>query len=337
MSAAPWFMPLDAPGERLYTRCLFCGCGFPRNTLFDRVPPGERLAYDPARGRIWSICARCSRWNLIPVEERFDAIDVLEREVSDRAYCVGSTANVALFMTDDLTIIRIGHATLLERASWRYGQELVRRSAAFNRSRTRFAANTVGVLARVGEMFGAWTIDRDWGPSGAADILRWQRFGSIAWQGRTPCPYCGSVLHTLHYDVSWWLHPRIESGGLVLGVPCTRCDPWTPRNVFDVTGDEAQQLLRRVLAYQHIAGATERDVTHAAKLIERAGSAERLVSEMSSGRISLWSLGRTRTIALDIAANHLAERQQLELHLHGIEAEWRIEDALARIVDDELS
>jgi hypothetical protein len=337
MSAANQFLPADARAERLYTRCLFCGCGFSRNALFDSVPPGERLAYDPARGRIWSICTRCHRWNLIPIDDRFDAVDVLERVIRDRAHFLAGTANITWYEVDDLSVVRVGRAPLVERVSWRYGRELVRRGVAYERPRTKLAAATVGALARVGELCGAWQLDRDWGPSGAADILRWQRFGSVAWTGRTPCPYCYSVLHTLHFDVSWWLRPRIDGGRLVVGVPCTRCDPWTPRNVFDVTGASAQQLLRRVLAYQHVAGAGERDVAHAAKLIERAGSAERLVHDLSDGRTSLWSLGPLRTLALEIAANHLSERSVLELRLHALEAEWRIEEVLAGIVDEELS
>jgi hypothetical protein len=337
MSAVNRFISADARAERLYTRCLFCGSGFPRNALFDLVPPGERLAYDPARGRIWSICTRCQRWNLIPIEDRFDAVDVLERAVRDRAYLVASTANVSWYDVDDLSIIRIGRAPLIERVSWRYGRELLRRGAAYERRRTKLAAATMGALARLGEVFGAWHLDRDWGPSGPADILRWQRFGSVAWTGRTPCPYCSSVLHTLYFGVSWWLRPRFDHGRLIVGVPCTRCDPWTPRNVFDVTGTSAQKLLRRALAYQHIAGAGEREVTHAAKLIERAGSAERLVHDLSDGRTSLWSLGPLRTLALEIAVNHLSERSQLELRLHALEAEWRIEEGLAGIIDEELS
>jgi hypothetical protein len=337
MSAANRSLAAEAPAERLFTKCLFCGCGFPRNSLFNLVPPGERLAYDPERSRIWSICARCQRWNLIPIDDRYDAIDVLERAVSDRGHFLAGTANISWYQVDDISVIRIGPARLIERVSWRYGRELIKRGRSYERPRTRFVAATLGAFARLGEAFGAFELDRDWGPSGAADILRWQRFGSVAWTGRTPCPYCHSVLHTLYFGVSWWLRPRFDHGRLVVGVPCTRCDPWTPRNVFDVTGTSAQQLLRRALAYQHIAGASEREVTHATKLIERSGSAERLVLDLSDGRTSLWSLGPLRTLALEIAANHLSERRQLELRLHGIEAEWRIEEGLAAIIDDELS
>jgi hypothetical protein len=107
--------------------------------------------------------------------------------------------------------------------------------------------------------------------------------------------------------------------------------------VFDLDGESADEVLRRSLAYQHIAGATERDLARAVELLERAGSAERRVAELSTGRTSLYRLGRVHTISLDIAVNELAERRALQLRLYGLESDWRIEEALAGIVDDELS
>jgi hypothetical protein len=337
MVAAPRYPPLEAPDDCLFSRCLFCGCAFPRSALFSQVPPGNRLAYDPERGRVWSICGSCTRWNLIPAEERFDAIDELERAVRDRAVYLAATAHISLHEVDDLSIIRVGRASLIERTAWRYGRELLARNARYWQPRTWYTAAAAGALAILAERLGAFSLDRDWGPSGAADILRWQRFGSVAWNGRTRCSSCGSVLHTLHFDSSWWLYPRIDDGGLVVGVPCTRCDPWTPDNVFDLKGDAADAVLRRSLAYQHIAGATERDVAAAVALLERAGSAERMIAELSTGRTSLYRLGRVHTISLDIAANELAERRALQLRLHGIEREWRLEESVAGIVDEELS
>jgi hypothetical protein len=52
---------------------------------------------------------------------------------------------------------------------------------------------------------------------------------------------------------------------------------------------------------------------------------------------SLWRMGTLRSLALDMVLNHLAERRQLELWLKGVEAAWRAEEELARIMDDELS
>jgi hypothetical protein len=326
-----------AAPERLYSRCLFCRGAFPPNALFGRVPPGDRLAYDPARARIWSICARCRRWSLTPLAERWDAVETLERTVRGRAALLASTPNIALYAWQDLTLIRIGAAPPVERASWRYGREMLERAAAYRSRGTRIAAAAAGAVARLGESLGMVRLDRHWGPTGAADILRWSRFGSVAWDGRTPCRFCSSVLHTLHFDASWWLHPRFEDDQLVVGVPCTRCDPWSPANVFDVRGEDARLVLRRVLAYQHVAGAGDGDVRAAMRLIHQAGTPERLVTQLATGRSSLWRMGRLHTIAMEIALTHLAERQQLLLQLHHVEREWRAEEEIARIVDDELS
>jgi hypothetical protein len=337
MVAAPWFMPLSDPDDRLFARCMFCGDAFPYSRLFSRIPPGLSFAYDPSSGRIWSICTRCRRWNLIPLGERYDAVEELERLVRDRGLDVASTANISLFHADDLELVRIGGALSLERAVWRYGRHLTARAARNEKPHRRIALITAGAVARAGQTLGAWKLDSDRGPAGIVDVLRWQRFGSVAWIGRTRCDYCGSVLHTLHFDSSWWLHPRIEHDALVVGVPCTRCDPWTPRNVFDVTGDDAHLLLRRALAYQHVTGADEHTVERATQLIRAAGSADSLLHGLASGRTSLWSLGPLQTLALEIAANHMAERRMLQGRLAGLEAEWRIEDEVARVVDGELT
>ena len=34
-------------------------------------PVGRRLAFDPAKGRLWVVCRSCERWNLTPLEERW--------------------------------------------------------------------------------------------------------------------------------------------------------------------------------------------------------------------------------------------------------------------------
>lgn len=337
MISALAFPSPEAPEDRLHSHCLFCGCRFPRSGLFSGVPPGDRLACDPERGRLWSICGRCTSWNLIPVEERFDAIEELERAVHDRALWLASTANVSLYEVDDLLLVRIGRAELVERTAWRYGRELLTRNGIYWRYRTRLSAATAGAVARLGEQFGMIRLDRHWGPSGIADVLRWQRFGSVAWNGKIACSECGSVLHTLHFDSSWWLYPRIERDRLVVGVPCMRCDPWTPQNVFDMAGELAHIVLRRALAYQHIAGADTKDLEAAAVLLRRARSPNRLINELSTGYASLWRLGPVQTIALEIAVNQLAEQRAFEVQLHGLEAVWRMEETLAAIVDDELS
>lgn len=337
MGAACPTLDLPEPEGRLYAHCLFCGEQFPPNPMFGPLPPGLQLAYDPERGRLWSICGRCRRWNLLPVEERYDAIDLLEHTVSGRAEEISRTDNVALYRHDELQILRIGGARFIERTTWRYGRYGARLAATSGDAGSERIVTVLGAANRLHAVRGLGRITRNLDVDRALDLVRWSRFGSIAWDGRAPCRHCGSVLQELHYDISWWLYPRIAGDRLVIGVPCTRCDPWTPEKVFDVTGEDGYVALRRVLAYQLIGARKDGAIREASLMLQRAGSADRLLQEMSTGRISLWRMGTERTFALAIALDHLAEKRLLDQQLRGYESEWRLEEDLARIIDDELS
>lgn len=326
------------PPQRLFTRCLFCMRPFPENQLFGRVPPGHRLAFDPVRVRLWSVCENCSRWSLVPIEERQDAIWHLERIVRDAADTLAHTETISLHQHDELRIVRVGRATLGEQALWRYGRVLRRRQREFDRLGSRVAAVAYGAVAYVGEATGVVDLDIAWDRSAFADIQRWRQFGWAAWQGRVRCPHCHSVLRALRYDMSWWLYPRFDAAGrLIVGVPCSRCDPWSPDDVFDIGGRQAETLLRRVLAYQHIMGAAPRQIREAEREIAAAGSSDAFVRSAASGRTSLWRLGPQRALALEIALGESAEAAQLDTDVHILEQQWRDEEALARIIDEELS
>ena len=338
MVAARTFQMESGGGERLYHHCLFCSKAFRPNAEFGRLPPGRRLAFDPDKFRLWSICENCRRWNLIPIEERIDAIWRLERMVRDEAELIAASDNISLHQAGELSIVRIGKATFLEQAAWRYGRQLRARNAAYRSKSTRMSALSFGAMAYIGESIRLLDLDIKWGPDAFADVLRWKQFGLDAWYGRSRCPHCNSVLHTLRFDLSWWLYPRIdEDGTLVVGVPCTRCDPWTPRNVFDIRGPEAETLLRRVLAYQHIAGADEMQVREATTMIGDAGGTRELVRESAAGNKSLWRLGPVRTLALEMSLNQSAERRLLDQRLRALESSWQREEEIAAIVDGELT
>ena len=79
----------------MFERCLFCERAFPQRA-FERFPCGRRVAYDPGRERLWSICDHCHRWNLCPDDERREAIYAFERLARDEGYVVAKTANAAL-------------------------------------------------------------------------------------------------------------------------------------------------------------------------------------------------------------------------------------------------
>lgn len=324
----------------MFTRCLFCHAALAENHQLAHMPRGRRIAFDPALGRLWAVCDSCHRWNLAPIEDRDAALYELERMVRDHARPLGRTANITLLAAGPLTLIRVGDAGLVEQAWWRYGKELRRRKASYDSRRARVTAYTFGAMQYVGEVIGLADTDFaiDWEDTPVADVLRWRRFGWAAWHGRETCPHCKSTLRALRYDLGWWVYPlRAADGRLGVGVPCQRCDPWTPEKVYELHGDVAENVLRRLLAYQNIGGASERRITDAARAIEHAGSAGEFALSVTDRRESLWKMGPTGTIGLEIALNESVERRMLDLEIRAIEFIWRREEEIARIIDQELT
>src|SRR5438034_8869903 len=108
----------------MYTTCLFCHSDLNANHFLPTFPVGRRLAFDAQKGRLWVVCTRCGRWNLTPLEERWEAIDECERLFRGTRLRL-STDNVGLAQfRGGFELVRIGPALLPEIASWRYGTRL---------------------------------------------------------------------------------------------------------------------------------------------------------------------------------------------------------------------
>jgi hypothetical protein len=110
----------------MYSTCLFCSSALGQNEAVEAFPVGRRLAFDPARGRLWVVCPRCSQWNLSPLEERWEAIEECER-LFRATRLRSSTENVGLGrVADGLDLVRIGTPLRPEFAAWRYGDQFGR-------------------------------------------------------------------------------------------------------------------------------------------------------------------------------------------------------------------
>ncbi len=112
----------------MFSTCCYCHAALGANESIEHFPVGARLAFDGERGRLWTVCPRCARWNLAPIEERWEAIEECERAYRDARQRV-STDNIALARLKDGTdIVRIGRPLLPEFAAWRYGKQLRQRA-----------------------------------------------------------------------------------------------------------------------------------------------------------------------------------------------------------------
>ena len=326
----------------MYQRCLVCHTPFPPNESLEHFPLGTRVAFDPDRGRLWAICKECKRWSLTPIEERWEALEELEKAVRDRARLLSKTENIALLRAGQLEIVRVGRANLAEQSWWRYGAELATRRKNY---KTLSTAGAVGAGAAIwGGMamgglgfIGAWIL-WDKLPGTIPGAARWFRFGGDVWRGRAKCPRCGFTFHRVPYrkrgDLILRSTHELEPTGMAYR--CPRCQDHREGGLH-LGGREADHTLRRVLAYHHFDGANEKTVSSATRLIQEAGSPSDLTRILLKDGKRLADLGRTGGIALEIAANENSEQRLLELELNELEAHWKTEEELAAIIDGELT
>jgi hypothetical protein len=137
----------------MYSTCLFCNSSLGGNEQLAAFPVGQRLAYDAAHGRLWVICTRCTRWNLSPLEDRWEAIDQCERLFRGTRLRY-STDNIGLArIGEHLELVRVGPALLPEIASWRYGARIERQAGATGKRPN-------GALVRRGAALPRWIARR---------------------------------------------------------------------------------------------------------------------------------------------------------------------------------
>ncbi len=322
----------------MFTRCIFCHYGFEENEALEHLRAGRHFAFDPMRGRLWHICPKCHRWTLTPIEERWEALEELERIATDRGRLLAKTDNIALLRSGRLKIVRVGRAERREEAWWRYGRQ-------FKKRRTRYqllsaagigAAVYLGATGVVAGGLGYYLLYR--ATKKFPNVGRRLRFGKTAWRGVARCPGCGNVLDEIEFDQRYkltvWYTPQDE---LALYRRCPTCRRARRRGGFLLTGSEGDHVLRRLLAYNNFAGATETELKHATTAIDHAGSPEALARRLADRQVGIGKLIQTDALALEIAVNEENERRLLEMELAELEARWRQEEEIASIVDGELT
>lgn len=326
----------------MFSSCLVCSAPFPENDSLEYFRVGERVAYDPDKGRLWAVCRKCKRWTLAPIEERWEALDEIEKIVRDKARLLSQTDNVAFLKAGSLEIVRVGRADLNEEAWWRYGRHLVDRRKRHRRLTTVAsvgvgAALVLGPGAGIG-WFGGWMLWNN-APQGMVNAARWLRFGGAGWRGDRRCADCGHRFRQIQYRDRGrvMVQPESDESPLQISQRCPNCRGMKHGAGLLLQGREAEQALQRLLAYHHHSGASENRISSATRLIEEAGSADRLTRIVLGEGRRLGDLRRTGAIALEIAANEAREQRLLELELAELEAHWRQEEELAEIIDGELT
>jgi hypothetical protein len=161
----------------MYATCTFCYANLGENRVLETFAVARRVAYDPAKGCLWAVCPVCARWNLAPIEERWEAVHECEQRF--RATTLRySSGNIGLaWLKGDLDLIRIGPALRPEVAAWRYGRMLTRRRPMASRALGHAASLVVAGVRRLA----AASHDRGLSARGAlADLLLGVYGGRVA-------------------------------------------------------------------------------------------------------------------------------------------------------------
>jgi hypothetical protein len=247
----------------VYSHCLFCKSSLGANEAIEHFPIGKRLAYDATKGRLWVVCPKCARWNLTPIEERWEAIEEAERLYSGQRLRA-QTENIGVAKVRDGTeLVRIGPALRPEFAAWRYGREF----GARLRKRAAVLGGSAAVVAGGAAVVGAPVVSAIvalgplWMIAGHFIVPYMMLRGRLV--PTTVVGENGKVLRIVRADLE---HAEL------LG---TAGDPWRLRIKHsygrqDLTGQRARRALGALLARANRSGAATGTVRDATAVLAQA-------------------------------------------------------------------
>lgn len=314
----------------MYTTCLFCHANLGANEVVESFPVGRRLAFDAAKGRLWVVCRKCERWNLTPLESRWEAIEACEALYRETRLRV-ATDNIGLArLTEGLELVRIGEPLRPEFAAWRYGDQ-------FGRRRRRSMLIAGGVIVAVGGIVTA----------GAAAGVSIGAFGSV-W-GNIPNIINATRFVRLRAPDGRDIKVRgnaLRGARLLLGAggePELTIKHQGHIEVF--RGQAALDVAGRLLPTINPSGGNKAAVAEAVSAIEsQQGPAAFLERYLRRGlgrtgrfapdQRAISSADKSTQLALEMALHEEAERRAVEGELAVLEAAWIEAEETAHIADN---
>jgi hypothetical protein len=353
----------------MYRNCIFCSAKLGSNESIERFPVGRMLAFDGAKGRLWAVCPKCARWNLAPIEERWEAIEDAEQLFRDARMRVhGENVGLAR-LPDGGRLIRIGQALAGELAAWRYGRELRKRRfrAALGDHTVRFGgagAMFVGIVvaaplaAATSVLFTAGGVYRY--------VQRHRRADRVAHRVSAADSPTGHALHVRWRDLALARMRLGTNGQLAVSLIQTR-EGWAGAGCIVLGGPAATALVGKALVEINGYGARQADLDVALDRIADGGGPERFVRRAAAEKYGLEvpgvgygdlipTLGLRRktperireerarrpfplnadyatSLALEMALHDESERRAMEGDLAELQAAWREAEEIAAIAD----
>ena len=312
---------------------MFCKRPLGSNDVIETFPVGRRLAFDAAKGRLWVVCRKCRRWNLTPLDERWEAVETCER-LFRATPLRASTDQIGLARhREGLELVRIGKPPRGEFAAWRYGDLFRRRlrqyaaltpltgAGLFLAQTSPPVAVSLGVLA----VFMAWS----YRGTAAKTSIGGREAGDVQMDP-------GAVVKFSRMDVQTIrLFPADRTPGFVV-------DVMSRGRSARFAGNDARRVASVILPKLNQNGGTRRAVQAAVAEIEARGHPKRYLAHAARDNLNrnkrdisgyVRNMPKPTRLALEMALHEEQERRALEGELWVLEQAWREAEEIAAIAD----
>ena len=314
---------------------MFCNKSLRTNEVVEAFPVGRRLAFDAAQGRLWVVCRSCERWNLTPLEERWEAVETCEKLFRGTRVRT-SSENIGLARhPEGLELVRIGKPLRPEFAAWRYGDQFGKR-----RNR-RILRGSITGLATAGCILAGGAL-----VGGAAGILAYQvaEVWYVLSRRRAGIRFRTSDGRLLGMSHSGVLsHTRIrpaddETGFRVQTVTVT----WLDGQREWLEGEDARRAMDVILPVFNSMGGTSGTVRRAVSEIDSRGGPQSFLGDVLGRRSAfaydgvpgyIHKMPKPTRLALEMALHEEQERRALDGELWRLERAWREAEEIAAIAD----
>lgn len=310
------------------------------------------------------MCRSCERWNLSPIEERWEALEECERAF-DKTRLRVSTEEIGLArIAEGLELVRIGKPKRPEFAAWRYGDQFGRRRRKHMMVVGGVAVATIGIA--VGQVAFGFAL----GGVTAFQIFQGARALVMGRTSAATVHANGERLRLTPKDIGttnliWsssakdWslLIPWRNSWGLLTGsqiIETQEAYDFLAKSgregegVMELQGYQARRGLGKIMAAVNASGGDTKTIQAAVDEIERTPDTEAFLQrtgQMFAGNRRLLGMslategGSLRAIrpelrlAMEMAANEENERKALLGELELLKDEWRAAEEIAAISD----
>ena len=317
---------------------MFCNKPLGSNEVVEEFPVGRRLAFDAAKGRLWVVCRTCERWNLTPLEERWEAVETCERLFRGTRVRT-SSENIGLAKhREGLELVRIGKPLRPEFAAWRYGDQFGRR-----RNRMILIGGVTGLAATGGIVAGGMLIGFIGGCM-ALEATGWF-YNIYRAQARIRFRTSDGRLRKLRRsDIlgATRIEPADDEVGFRLQ---THTDIQVAGYKEWLEGEDARRALAAIIPAYNVMGGRKDVVGKAVSEIESIGHPRRFLLDVAGRRGAYDRNGvpgfvnqmpKSTKLAVEMALHEEDERRALEGELWRLEQAWKEAEEIAAISDSLL-